>query len=67
MTEQIQALSAELEKMTPNMKVLERLEEVEARLQLTEKEFDLTRRLAKAARDKFNAVKEQRYDWNTLS
>ncbi|KAK9474689.1 RecF/RecN/SMC protein [Dipodascopsis tothii] len=58
--ERVQALSAELEKMTPNMKVLERLDEVEHRLHDTEKEFEAVRREAKRARDQFNEVKERR-------
>lgn len=47
--------------MSPNMKAIERLEEVEGRLDETEKEFEKARKEAKQAKDKFNAVKERRY------
>ncbi|KAK9464657.1 RecF/RecN/SMC [Lipomyces arxii] len=58
--ESIRALDSEIKKMTPNMKAVERLEEVEGRLDVTEKEFDKARRDAKRAKDAFNQVKEQR-------
>ncbi|BFZ60721.1 Structural maintenance of chromosomes protein 1 [Saitoella coloradoensis] len=58
----IKNITAELERMSPNMKAIERLEGVENRLQDTEKDFDKARREAKNARDKFTAVKQKRYD-----
>jgi len=60
--DKIRGLEAELEKMAPNTKAVERLEGVESRLQETEKEFERSRREAKAAKDRFLAVKTQRTD-----
>ncbi|KAK9456973.1 RecF/RecN/SMC protein [Dipodascopsis uninucleata] len=58
----IKTLTSDLEKMSPNMKALERLEEVEDRLHDTEQEFDKARKGAKNAKDRFNAVKERRLE-----
>lgn len=58
----IQDLTTDLERMAPNTKAIERLEGVEHRLQTTEKEFDKSRREAKKAKDKFNAVHQKRMD-----
>lgn len=58
--EKIKLISSELEKMAPNMKAVERLEGVESRLHDTDKEFEKSRRDAKAARERFQAVKEKR-------
>ena len=53
-------MSAELEKMAPNMRANERLEGVELRLKTTEKDFESARRSAKRAREDFEEVKEKR-------
>ncbi|KAI9888933.1 MAG: Structural maintenance of chromosomes protein 1 [Vezdaea aestivalis] len=60
--EKIGTLSAEMEKMAPNMRAIERLEGVETRLKSTEKDFDDARRRAKQARDQFSEVKETRHE-----
>ncbi|CAG8636781.1 7886_t:CDS:10, partial [Ambispora leptoticha] len=53
--------NAEIERMAPNLKAIERLDVVEQRLQDTEKEFDSARRQAKTAKEKFNIIKQKRY------
>ncbi|KAF8471838.1 hypothetical protein BDZ91DRAFT_677116 [Kalaharituber pfeilii] len=58
--EKIKLLSSDLERMAPNMKAIDRLEGVEARLQEVDAEFEKSRREAKAAKDKFQAVKDKR-------
>lgn len=60
--ERVEALNAELEKLNPNMRAVDRLDGVEARLKSTEKDFEEARRAAKNSRDAFNAVKEKRFD-----
>jgi chromosome segregation ATPase len=52
--------------MAPNMKAIERLEGVENRLHDTEKDFENSRKEAKKAKDRFQAVKDKRY-LNTFS
>ncbi|EPS38697.1 hypothetical protein H072_7507 [Dactylellina haptotyla CBS 200.50] len=58
--DKIKNIENELEKLSPNSKAVERLAGVEDRLQETEKEFEKSRRDAKAAKDRFLAVKEKR-------
>ncbi|ROT34795.1 RecF/RecN/SMC protein [Sodiomyces alkalinus F11] len=58
----IAALTAELEKLNPNMRAMERLESVELRLKNTEQEFEDSRKALKDARDAFNQVKAQRFE-----
>lgn len=60
--ERISTLAAELDKMAPNARAMERLEGVENKLRATEKEFDRARREAKRARDDFQDVKDKRFD-----
>lgn len=60
--EEIVALNAELEKMAPNMRAVERLEGTESRLKATERDFEAARRAAKRAKDDFEEVKEKRLD-----
>ncbi|KAG9238163.1 putative structural maintenance of chromosomes protein 1 [Amylocarpus encephaloides] len=60
--QRIADLNAELEKLNPNMRAIERLDDTEARLKLTEKEFEDARRKAKQSRDQFNEVKEMRFE-----
>ena len=43
------------------MKAIDRLDDTEAKLADTEKEFDKARKQAKAARDQFNDLKKQRF------
>lgn len=60
--EKIASLNAELEKLNPNMRAIDRLDAVESRLKSTEQDFEQARKAAKQSRDAFNAVKEQRFD-----
>ncbi|OLN97467.1 Structural maintenance of chromosomes protein 1 [Colletotrichum chlorophyti] len=60
--DKIASLSSELEKLNPNMRAIERLESVEARLKNTDKDFEDSRVALKAARDAFNNVKAKRYE-----
>ncbi|KAI0063838.1 cohesin complex subunit psm1 [Artomyces pyxidatus] len=55
-------LSSEIDRMTPNMKAIERLDDVESKLAETEKEADKARKDSKNARDNFNDVKQRRTD-----
>ncbi|KAJ6610416.1 condensin complex subunit SMC1 [Mycena sp. CBHHK59/15] len=57
---EIAKLNAEIERMAPNMKAIDRLEDVETKLADTEKEADKARRDSKNARDEFNEVKRKR-------
>jgi len=52
--------TAEIERMAPNMKAMERLDDVEMKLADTEKEADKSRKDSKVARDHFNDVKMRR-------
>jgi len=52
---------ATIEKMAPNLKAMERLGDVEAKLAETEKEADKARKDSKHARDQFTEIKKQRY------
>ncbi|PPQ98373.1 hypothetical protein CVT26_013579 [Gymnopilus dilepis] len=54
--------NAEIERMAPNMKAMERLDDVEAKLAETEREAEKARKDSKAARDHFNDVKKRRCD-----
>ena len=58
----IDNVTAEIEKMSPNMKAVERLDDTEAKLAETEREFERSRREAKEARDEFNRIKKRRCD-----
>ena len=58
---EIKDLSDQLEHMAPNMKAVERLEVVRARDKETTEEFEKSRKQAKAIKDKFLAVKQERY------
>ncbi len=58
----IESITAEIEKMSPNMKAVERLDDTEAKLAETEKEFDRSRRAAKEARDEFSRLRKRRCD-----
>ncbi|KAG2067941.1 P-loop containing nucleoside triphosphate hydrolase protein [Suillus decipiens] len=58
---QIAKLNGEIERMAPNLKAIEKLDDVEAKLADTEKEADKARKDSKNARDQFNDVKRKRY------
>ena len=58
----ITSLNNALEKLNPNMRALDRLAGVEARLKTTDREFEDARKHAKETRDAFNVVKEKRFD-----
>ncbi|KAI0028569.1 cohesin complex subunit psm1 [Vararia minispora EC-137] len=58
----IAKLGAEIERMAPNMKAMERLDDVQARLAAAESEADKARKESKDARDAFNDVKQRRTD-----
>ncbi|RDL40473.1 Structural maintenance of chromosomes protein [Venustampulla echinocandica] len=60
--QKITDLNSELEKLNPNMRAIDRLDGVEARLKSTEKDFEDARRAAKQSRDAFNDVKERRFE-----
>jgi structural maintenance of chromosome 1 len=57
---EISDLQAEIDKMSPNMKAIDRLDEVQTRLDATSAEFDEGRKAAKEARETFNDVKQRR-------
>lgn len=59
--EKINTLNAELDKMAPNMHAIERLPEVEGRLETTNREFEEARKRAKQAKEDFQKVRQQRY------
>jgi len=56
----ITKLTAEIERMAPNLKAMDRLDDVEAKLMETEKEAEKARKDSKSARDHFNDVKRRR-------
>lgn len=60
--DRIKTISAEIERMAPNLKAIERLGGVETRFKETAEEFEQSRRQAKISREKFNAIKQKRYD-----
>ena len=47
--------------MAPNLKAIDRLDDVEAKLLETEREADKARKDSKNARDQFNEIKRKRY------
>jgi structural maintenance of chromosome 1 len=56
----IAKINAEIEKMAPNMKAMDRLEDVEVKLQEAEKEAEKARKDSKTAREDYNDVKKRR-------
>ncbi|CCG82948.1 putative Cohesin complex subunit [Taphrina deformans PYCC 5710] len=62
LSEHLEDLEAQLERMMPNMKVLDRLDGVEARLDVTEKEFEKAKKEAKKVKEKFDNVRRRRHD-----
>ncbi|KAK9717729.1 Structural maintenance of chromosomes protein 1 [Basidiobolus ranarum] len=59
--EKIRDIQAEIERLAPNLKVFDRMGDVQNRLRSTEEEFDEARREAKEAKEMFNSIKQQRY------
>ncbi|KAK7054035.1 structural maintenance of chromosomes protein [Favolaschia claudopus] len=57
---EITKLNGEIERMAPNLKAIDRLEDVEAKLADTEKEAEKARQDSKSARDTFNDIKRRR-------
>ncbi|OTA82404.1 hypothetical protein M434DRAFT_401003 [Hypoxylon sp. CO27-5] len=60
--EKISSLTAELEKLNPNMRAMERLEVVEARLQATQKDYDDSKVALEEAKNAFDEVKAKRFE-----
>ena len=60
--EKTASITAELEKMAPNMRSAERLDATSERLRATEREFNDSRNVAKAATNAFEKVKKKRYE-----
>ena len=58
--ESIAKANAEIERMAPNLKALDRLDDVEAKLMETEKDAEKARKDSKSARDQFNDLKRRR-------
>ncbi|KAL0250387.1 hypothetical protein I308_102560 [Cryptococcus tetragattii IND107] len=59
---QISKMRNDLERLAPNMKAVERLDEVERELDDAEREAEETRRESKRAKDDFQAIKKKRCD-----
>lgn len=60
--EKISSLTAELEKLNPNMRAIERLEVVEARLKATERDYNESKAAFEAAKDAFDEIKAKRFE-----
>ncbi|KAG0024998.1 Structural maintenance of chromosomes protein 1 [Podila clonocystis] len=60
--DRLRLLSEEIERLAPNMKAIDRLDGVEARLRKTDKEFNAARKSARTIKEAFSAVKQERYD-----
>ncbi|BGP07989.1 Structural maintenance of chromosomes protein 1 [Rhodotorula toruloides] len=58
----VNRLQGEIEKMTVNLKAIERLGDSEARFREIDEEFDQAREETRKAKDAFNAVKKKRCD-----
>ena len=56
----IAQMASDIEQMAPNLKAMDRLDDVEAKLMETEREADKARKDSKSARDQFNDIKRQR-------
>ncbi|KAJ3332898.1 Structural maintenance of chromosomes protein 1 [Blyttiomyces sp. JEL0837] len=59
--DQIKTISAEMERIAPNLKASDKFADVEAKLRATADEFDNARKEAKAAKDAFNKIKDERF------
>ncbi len=60
--EEIQSISAEIDKLNPNLKAGEKLETVKQRLQSLNKDFEDTKSKAQTFSTRFNEVKQERYN-----
>ncbi|KAL5498941.1 SMC1_1 [Sanghuangporus vaninii] len=58
----ITKLNTEIERMAPNMKAMERLDDVQTKLLDTEKAAEKARKESKRARDEFNDIRKRRCD-----
>ncbi|OSD08222.1 cohesin complex subunit psm1 [Trametes coccinea BRFM310] len=58
--ESLAKVNAEIEHMAPNLKAMDRLDDVEAKLVETEKEAEKARNDSKKAREQFNEIKRRR-------
>lgn len=65
--DKIATIEAEIDRMSPNMKAIERLDETEAKLAATTTEFDKARQTAKEAKDEFNRLKQKRTELFTAA
>lgn len=59
---EIQTLSANLERMVVNTRATERLQDAKQRLTQIDREFENIRQQARSAKEKFERVKQQRYE-----
>lgn len=62
LAEHILDLDAEIERISPNTKAIERLEGVESRLSTTEQEYESSRKHLRQSKEKFNNIKQKRLD-----
>lgn len=62
MLEKVRTLNSELDKMAPNTRAMERLENVENKLRGTEKDFDDARKQARKTKDDYEEVMRKRSD-----
>lgn len=60
--DRLRQLGEEIDRLAPNMKAIERLDGVEARLKQTDKEFNVARKSARTIKEQFGVVKQERYD-----
>ncbi|KAJ1560311.1 Structural maintenance of chromosomes protein 1, partial [Cladochytrium tenue] len=60
--ETLKNLSAEIERISPNMKAVEKFGDMEEKMRATNSEFENSRRDAKTAMDAFTQIKQERYD-----
>ncbi|KAJ3134598.1 Structural maintenance of chromosomes protein 1 [Geranomyces variabilis] len=60
--ERLANLTTEIDRIAPNMRAVDKLDEVEGKLKDTAKEFDMARKEAKQAKDAFAKVKQERFD-----
>jgi len=60
--QRIKDLNDELEKLNPNMRAIDRLDGVEARLKATDKEYEDARIAARKCKEAFTEVKDKRFD-----
>jgi structural maintenance of chromosome 1 len=58
---EVKDITIEMEKLAPNLRVLDRLDEVEKKFKETNKEFDVARSEARHAKVAFQKVKSERY------